>query len=70
MNDLACKKHEDEECQLCPKYRLTVKLFNGRKDSMEFWVGQSAGISFGPMGMEDDVYVDYVPAPIVKSVPR
>jgi hypothetical protein len=67
VNDKACKKHEDEDCQLCSKYRLTMTLWNGRQTSVDLWVGQNAGISSGPMGMEDEVYLEYIPAPIVQS---
>lgn len=57
-----CKLHDNEECLLCDKYELELDIWNGRKEKMLFWVGQNAGFAWGPMGMEDEIYVTFIPA--------
>ena len=61
LDDEACREHQDRDCRVCQRYVLTVVTWEDRRMTQEFWAGQKAGIEWGPMGMEDAVYV----APVV-----
>jgi len=60
MNDAECQIHKDENCLLCDFYVLRVTTWQGRSSEIRLWVGQEAGMSWGPMGMEDEVSLVYV----------
>lgn len=57
--DNPCKVHEDPECGICPYYEMVVEIFDSKPRTMTFWVGQDAGMVWGPIGMDDTVRLKY-----------
>ena len=60
ITERPCPTHNDKECDKCDFYIVTIIPWNREKELRRVWVGDSAYIGFGPMGMEDDVYFQYV----------
>lgn len=55
-----CPTHKDTECDKCDYYKIIMRPFDREESIYRMWVGDSASLSFGPMGMEDDVSILYV----------
>ena len=60
LDDEACREHQDRNCQTCQRYRLVLVTWQDRRVEQTFWLGQKAGIEWGPMGLSDMVYVEPV----------
>lgn len=55
-----CKEHSSVSCLICPRYEVTWEQWDGKVNHFGFWVGQDAGASWGPMGMEDWITLKYI----------